>query len=375
MVAAIREAEESLHATARKEALSSTCPNSDGAPARNGTPAAQPLSLWLDHVAPALGIPERIPSQRNAAETSSASSGRACTTVWNMVAIPERACDLGGSGSGRCQDGRPDASVQGTSDDAQTDTPGRSSGAPVSNSGTRNDSVVLQNGVEAASVSPTRDFESSTPGIGKAVSSSGLVSFQPLDGALPSNHKLQPGDLVRMSDMRTPAADVSWRNSVEAEVASANALTGCLSVDLSKAGPVRALSERRWRFEVLENLVTFKRCMAAVRTVSDRAREAGGEENRGLLTELITSTFSSEVRDHGFESERETAAEQRNQSRNGSAEEIASAVVVRSDPIRDKELLSGCNDFQAAAVLAAATRRLTIVHGPPGTGKVRNGVF
>lgn len=290
-----------------------------------------------------------------------------------MVAIPERACDLGGSASGQIQEGRSAASVHEIDNDAQNDKPGPSS-TLVSNLGTENDSVVLQKEVEAESDSPTRDFESSTASIEKVVPPSGLVSFQPLDGALPSNHKVQPGDLVRMSDMRTPAAEVSWRNSVEAEVASADPLTGCISVDLSKAGPVRALSERRWRFEVLENLVTFKRCLAAVRTVSDRARDAGGEENRGRLTELITSTFSSEVRDHGSETEREAGAEQQNHSRNGSAEEIASAAVIRSDPIRDRELLSGCNVFQAAAVLAAATRRLTIVHGPPGTGKVRDGV-
>jgi hypothetical protein len=271
--------------------------------------------------------------------------------------------------------GGPLRPYKGTSDDVQTDTPGRPSGTPVSKLGTESNAVVLQKEREAESDSPTRGFESGmTPSVEKTVPPSGLVSFQPLDGAFPSNHKLQPGDLIRISDMRTPAADVSWRNSVEAEVASADSLTGCTSVDLSKAGPVRALSERRWRFEVLENLVTFKRCLAAVRTVSERARDAGGEENRGRLTELITSTFSSEVRDHGSESEREAGAEQRNQSRNGSAEEIASAAVIPSDPIRDKELLSGCNDFQAAAVLAAATRRLTIVHGPPGTGKVRDGI-
>lgn len=61
-------------------------------------------------------------------------------------------------------------------------------------------------------------------------------------------------------------------------------------------------------------------------------------------------------------------------TRGGLEAEIAAAageVVVPSDATLELDLPHACNGSQAAAVAVAATGRLTLMHGPPGTGKVR----
>lgn len=48
----------------------------------------------------------------------------------------------------------------------------------------------------------------------------------------------------------------------------------------------------------------------------------------------------------------------------------AEATVVAGNAALESSLASACNDSQADAVAVAASRRLTLIHGPPGTGKV-----
>ena len=49
----------------------------------------------------------------------------------------------------------------------------------------------------------------------------------------------------------------------------------------------------------------------------------------------------------------------------------AEETVVSGNEGLESGLVRACNESQAAAVAAAASCRLTLVHGPPGTGKVR----
>lgn len=163
--------------------------------------------------------------------------------------------------------------------------------------------------------------------------------------------------------MRTPPEEVCWRNSFEAKVDSVEPITGCLSADLPAA--VRRLTERRWRFEVLGNLVTFNRCLKALKRVG-----VGAESGDSLLNLIIEAPRRSGCcSDSGLEMQTEKELE--SGPRRTSAARSAAVEVVPKESGDGARILAGCNEGQRAAALGAAAGRLTLLHGPPGTGKVR----
>ncbi|KAG2500164.1 hypothetical protein HYH03_001746 [Edaphochlamys debaryana] len=203
---------------------------------------------------------------------------------------------------------------------------------------------------------------------------------------------IRVGDLVRLSDMRTPplrlgpsAATASGLPLVvpgEVVEVGVSTLTvrlawepaaevGATAVDAGAAGAGGSGSEglqaqapplqRRWRLQRLSNLVTFRRSLQAlVRCVTQLSAPRPPAHSNAPLSappsplEIVVGTWAG-VPPPGLPSGP-------GGSGGWAAAAEAPCAAVDCDAVR-------ANPSQREAVQAAATGRLTAIHGPPGTGK------
>jgi hypothetical protein len=131
-----------------------------------------------------------------------------------------------------------------------------------------------------------------------------------------------------------------------------------------------------WRLERLANLVTYQRCMRALHTASQQLLGPSGPEAQPVLQLLVSSwpgCAGGNPGGAGMAGARSVVA---------AALDSHVASSLGQDSVKaalPQELICACtaplNKSQAAAVCAAVTQRLTLIWGPPGTGKVSHSLI
>ena len=185
------------------------------------------------------------------------------------------------------------------------------------------------------------------------------VSVVSRPGSVPFNK----GDAVLLSGRRANASDPELEQveQIEADVSNAFPLRLNLrepiprgwaspngSAGLASGGHVS------WRIDKMSTRITFERSITALKKLMLTVVPATGQQSskHGADSELVTLLHSP-------------------------SEKLARVNVwgaFDGAQVEAEALARGCNPSQSKAVAHAVRRRLTLVHGPPGTGKTRTAV-
>lgn len=194
--------------------------------------------------------------------------------------------------------------------------------------------------------------------------------------------QLQVGDLVRLASQAADATQLrDSRFSVEGIVVQLDRGSSMEGVVVELPWQPVGLTDQLWQLHCLGNLTTYKRCLeglaalaAGGSTYAAAVGAASAAPDRALQ-HIITASWQWQ-QDRGCMSVGEADADALVQQLKASGEQAVGQDVVQCG-VSDAQLqaVSGgaLNAAQEAAVKAAAEQRLTLIWGPPGTGKVGRG--
>eukprot|EP00873_Tetraselmis_striata_P022777 jgi/Tetstr1/443041/TSEL_031100.t1 len=181
---------------------------------------------------------------------------------------------------------------------------------------------------------------------------------------------LRVGDVVRLTEMADHPRVAHPARSSSAQLRRDGGLV-CVAREVGFTGlrveaPLAAVragagEERLWRLDRLGSLSTFTHTL---RALEEHCRvPCGHTATADSPAALVISSWVDQRQGNGDGGEGGAHAA-------AVAEAAAAVVVPQASEACEAALRQACNDSQATVGRAAATSRLVLIHGPPGTGKV-----
>ena len=121
------------------------------------------------------------------------------------------------------------------------------------------------------------------------------------------------------------------------------------------------LDRGHWQLTILGNVTVFKRAMEALAILSEE------NESRSKLTSILVHPAAYAEAGSSDVSLPLTSPKHTSSCENSFQDNPLSTLTLEA--FQDEIEVSKCNSSQQSAIKAALTRRFTLIHGPPGTGK------